>query len=70
MRASRFGSMRARGAVSVEMALVAPILIVLLFGIIISMLWLNVQLGLLTLCVLPVLFIVSVTIASMPLTGT
>ncbi|UWQ95168.1 ABC transporter ATP-binding protein/permease [Rhodobacteraceae bacterium M385] len=34
--------------------------IVLLFGIIISMLWLNVQLGLLTLCVLPVLFIVRI----------
>jgi ATP-binding cassette subfamily B protein len=34
--------------------------IVLLFGIIISMLWLNVQLGLLTLCVLPVLFIARV----------
>lgn len=34
--------------------------IVLLFGIIVSMLWLNVQLGLLTLCVLPVLFLVRV----------
>ncbi|QBX99944.1 ABC transporter ATP-binding protein [Rhodophyticola sp. CCM32] len=34
--------------------------IVLLFGIVISMLWLNVQLGLLTLCVLPVLFLVRV----------
>jgi ATP-binding cassette subfamily B multidrug efflux pump len=34
--------------------------IVLLFGIIISMLWLNVQLGLLTMCVLPVLFLVRV----------
>ncbi len=34
--------------------------IVLLFGIIISMLWLNVPLGLLTLCVLPVLFLVRI----------
>jgi len=34
MRASRSSSIRARGVVSVEMALVAPILIVLLFGII------------------------------------
>lgn len=34
--------------------------IVLLFGIIVSMLWLNVQLGLLTLCVLPVLFLVRI----------
>ena len=34
--------------------------IVLLFGIIGSMLWLNVQLGLLTLCVLPILFLVRV----------
>ena len=34
--------------------------IVLLFGIIGSMLWLNVQLGLMTLCVLPILFLVRV----------
>ena len=34
--------------------------IVLLFGIIASMLWLNVQLGLLTLCVLPILFLVRI----------
>ncbi|SDX60547.1 ABC transporter ATP-binding protein [Roseicitreum antarcticum] len=34
--------------------------VVLLFGIIVSMLWLDWQLGLLTLCVLPVLFIVRV----------
>ena len=34
--------------------------IVLLFGIIISMLWLDVKLGVLTLCVLPVLFLVRV----------
>lgn len=34
--------------------------IVLLFGIIVSMLWLNVQLGLLTLCVLPILFLVRI----------
>ncbi len=34
--------------------------IVLLFGIIVSMLWLNVQLGLLTLCVLPILLLVRI----------
>ena len=34
--------------------------IVLLFGIIASMLWLNVQLGLLTLCVLPILYLVRI----------
>jgi len=34
MRSGRFGEMRRRGAVSVEMALVAPVLIVLLFGIV------------------------------------
>lgn len=34
--------------------------IVLLFGIIISMLWLNVELGFLTLSVLPILFVVRV----------
>lgn len=34
--------------------------IVLLFGIVISMLWLNVELGILTLCVLPVLALVRV----------
>lgn len=34
--------------------------VVLLFGIIASMLWLNVQLGLLTLCVLPILFLVRI----------
>jgi ATP-binding cassette subfamily B multidrug efflux pump len=34
--------------------------IVLLFGIIISMLWLNPQLGLLTICVIPILFLVRV----------